>query len=189
MKQSGAIRYTLHVTRPAFTLIELLVSISIFALITTAVVANFRAGERSDELRLAAEQFASTLREIETETQTGVALRGGYEIHVIPGASPTVQIFTDSGNGLGGAGDKRYNANVGEERSRLIPGFPAGVRISGIVPAGGALDVLFEPPTPTIWINGAQSDLEARIILHHDRTGQDRAVVIKRLSGRIEISN
>lgn len=185
MKQSCATRYMLHATRRGFTLIELLVSISIFALITTAVVANFRAGERSEELRLAAEQFASALRELETMAQTGSAPRGGYGVHIDTVASPPVQFFSDTGNGVGGPADKMYNE--GETMPQPIRTLPPSVHVVGVLPGTTTLDVLFEPPTPTIWINGAQSEPEARVILHHDKTGQDRAVVIKRLSGRIAI--
>ena len=169
-------------TRLGFTLSELLVSISIFALITTAVVANFRAGERADELRLAAEQFASALRELETAAQTGSAPRGGYGIHINTTATPVVQFFSD---GIGGTADKMYNDGEELERSRFA--FPLSVHVQSVFPGTATLDVLFEPPTPTIWINGRQDDFEARIILHHDKTGQERVVVIKRLSGRIEV--
>ena len=176
--------YTESVAR-GFTLIELLVSISIFALITTAVVANFRAGERADELRLAAEQFASALRELETAAQTGSAPEGGYGVHIDTTAAFKMQFFVDE-LGSGGIGNKLYN--VGEELAQPAATLlPPSVQVTGVLPNAATLDVLFEPPTPTIWINGGQDESEARIILRHDKTGQERVVVIKRLSGRIEV--
>lgn len=185
MKQSCVTSYMLHATHKGFTLIELLVSISIFVLITTAVVANFRVGEHSDELRLATEQFASALRELETMAQTGSAPPGGYGMHIDTAATPTVQFFTDIGNGVGGTTDKMYTE--GEALSRPLTVFPGSVHVAGVSPDSTTLDIVFEPPTPTIWINGAQDIAEARIVLHHDKTGQERVVVIKRLSGRIEV--
>lgn len=56
-----------------FSFLEILVSIGIFAIITTAVVVNFRSGQHSNELRLAAEGLASDLRSLYTTAQAGTA--------------------------------------------------------------------------------------------------------------------
>ncbi|TAL20381.1 type II secretion system protein, partial [Patescibacteria group bacterium] len=54
-----------------FTLIELLVSIGIFAVITGFMLSNFRAGQKQDETRFAAEFAAGVIREALTRATAG----------------------------------------------------------------------------------------------------------------------
>lgn len=72
--------------KAGFTLIELLISLVIVGFITTLALANFRATQRSEELRLAAETLASDIRRAQTMSLVGARLsdgriaRGGYGI-------------------------------------------------------------------------------------------------------------
>ena len=60
---------------------------------------------------------------------------------------------------------------------------PAGITISS--PAN--LTIEFKPPEPRVLINNGEIEAEARITLEHSKTNQTKTVVVKRISGRIEV--
>jgi len=184
MKAIHVLRAMSYVLRSGFTLLELLVSIGIFVIITTAVVLNFRVGERSDELRLATERFASGLRGLSTMAQTGqravqcdtLVPKGGYGVQIQNG---TITFFADC--------DGKHTFDTGETLSSYFTDLPPSVSISPSDSTNSPLTVTFEPPVPAVWINGQAMASEAQIILTHTKTLQTKTVTIKRISGRIEV--
>lgn len=187
--------------RRGFTLIELLVSMSIFAIMSALVMVNFRVGERSDELRLGAQTYASLIRDAESRAASGVTVclclsgeptgpvctaqrtcaggaptdivpRGGYGIHVGVGDQAAV-MFADI--------DANRIMNSGEEILTERFSASGGVRVS----AGGG-DLTFIPPRPEVWINGAQAVQEYAVTLEQLLNNTRREVSYNRISRRIE---
>ena len=68
--------FTFIYMKKGFTLIELLVSLSIFMLISGLMLANFRAGDHSNELQKSAEVLQSRIREAQTRAISGVGGAG-----------------------------------------------------------------------------------------------------------------
>ncbi|MDO8505006.1 MAG: prepilin-type N-terminal cleavage/methylation domain-containing protein [bacterium] len=215
-KSSGIFNFKfciLH-SNHGFTLPELLVSISIFVIITTAVVANFRSSEESGQLRLGAQAVASTLRSLQTMAQTGrlTALcddasravctgnttvcgtekcvaslpSGGYGMQIME-KTGTITLFAD--------GKQNHKFDTGEALVDMALNLPRNVIIDSTTTpydsVSNTLTISFEPPEPTIWINGAATvtTQEAHIVLRHEKTKNTKTIVLRRISGRIEINN
>lgn len=172
--------------KKGFTIIELLVAISIFIIVTSLVVANFRRGARSDELKIAVAGLASTLQRAQTmalagEAISGIVPLGGYGIYITLGEPNQYIIFADNNN------DKNYNANENEELAGGIFFLPSGVVINQLNP-GPFVNIVFKPPKPTIYINnGETSPNSATITLKDLVSNQTKSVIVNRISGQISI--
>ncbi|HTM68423.1 MAG TPA: type II secretion system protein [Candidatus Binatia bacterium] len=192
-------------------MIEMLISLSIFAVVTAFVTANFRAGRQSDELRLSTQLVATAIRRAQTMAisgQTVPACQGGSnDKGICPGGTnpecpggicvKDVQKgygihLTTTGAGASKAvlfadtdGDKAFSVRETVRTDSITPG--PFVVASGLNPitAGSALDIVFEPPKPKTWFNGSQSTGIATITLRHTTTGQTRNVTINLISGQI----
>lgn len=192
-----------------FTLIEMLISLGIFAVVTGLVMANFRVGQQGDELRVAARLLESRLRRAQTSAMSGqtvfvckggvddlkTCLSGdsadcpggtcertvprGYGVHFAPSDDPRNLIyFADTD------GDRAYDA--GEDISPYSVSSGAFVELSAVTPlSAGALDVVFVPPKPSIYINGATDSVLATITLRHTSTNAERSVTVNRASGQV----
>jgi prepilin-type N-terminal cleavage/methylation domain-containing protein len=193
-----------------FTLIEMLISLSIFAVITAFVSANFRAGRQGDELRIGSTLVSSELRRAQTAAtagQTALFCRGGTrDLKTCPGGTagecPGGTCSTEVPNGWGvrlstiSPNDKKMilyadtNANraydAGEEvRTDSISG-GAFVSVKTLTPVSiGTLDIVFEPPAPIIYFNGSTATAIASIVLQHTTTAATRTVTVNRISGQI----
>jgi len=169
--------------RRGFTIIELLVAMGIFIVITSMVVANFRTGSRSDELKIAAEALVSNLRKAQNmalagQLKDGVSPAGGYGLYFKLADSDRYIIFADLDGGL----DYDFNEALADGTVIL----PRDVRIINIEPTVIA-NVIFKPPKPIIYINGGTSEATLTITLKHNLSGQTRKVMLKRISGQIGI--
>lgn len=76
-----------------FTISELIVSVAITALLTTVVIANFKRGGYSDDLRQSSQLFMGDLRRMQNLAMIGQAIastvpKGGYGIHIAFYAAP-----------------------------------------------------------------------------------------------------
>jgi len=166
--------------KKGFTIIELLVAMSIFIIVTGLVVANFRRGARSDELRIAATGLASTLRRAQTMALAGVQVNGelpagGYGVHVSISEPSRYIIFTSN--------DLLYNS--GEELAGGIIFLPSNIVIEEV--SLTPLSVVFKPPKPTIYINGGTSENLVMITLKDSISDQTRKVTVNRISGQISV--
>ena len=166
-----------------FTIIELLVSLGIFVIITTMVVANFRAGSRSDELKIAADALSSDLRRAQNmalagQEVNGVTPTGGYGVYFDLGEPGHYIIFADAND------NQKYD--VGEDLSDGKIVLARDVRITGIQPLVTS-SVVFKPPKPTIYINGDAAESILAVTIKHSLSGKEKKVVINRVSGRIDV--
>jgi prepilin-type N-terminal cleavage/methylation domain-containing protein len=174
----------LHVSRKGFTIIELLVAMGIFVVITSMVVANFRTGSQSDELKIAAEALVSNLRKAQNmalagQLKDGASPPGGYGVYFKLADTDRYIIFAD----LDG---RPLDYDVGEALSDGTVILPRDVRIINVEPTVIA-SVVFKPPKPTIYINGGTAEATLAVTLKHNLSGQTRRVVVKRISGQIGI--
>jgi len=172
--------------KKGFTIIELLVAMGIFVIITGMVVANFRTGSRSDELKIAAETLVSNLRKAQNmalagQLLNGVSPPGGYGVYFKLAEADRYIIFADS--------DGQLDYDLGERLADGAVVLPRDIRILSIelAPTGPVLaaSAIFKPPKPTIYINGGTSGSVLSVTLKHNLSGQTRKVVIKRISGQI----
>lgn len=197
-------------TRRGFTLVELLVSISIIGVMTGMMMANFRGGQQSAEIRLASEILVSQIRAVQTSSygaRLAQVCSGGTNDLAVCEAGKVPPVSCPSGNcqkrvptGYGihfDAGspttyvlfydtddDKRYDA---VERISDAPFASTGtVRLtdSGI---GLPLDLVYKPPYGRLYVNGSAAGAPlVMLTLSHQFGGLTRHVNIYRLSGKVE---
>lgn len=192
-----------------FTLVELLVSISIIGVITGLMMANFRGGQQSAEVRLASDILVGQLRSVQTSSLTGrlvsVCSGGANDLDVCEAKEPAV-------NCSGGACQKRVPAGYGIRFSSLTPTtyrlfydtdndkrYDAGEELSDAPyvstaaalfqtsSAGDPLDLVFTPPFGKLYVNGSASGpTTVSMTIGHQFGTMIRHVTVYRLSGKIE---
>jgi len=88
-----------------FTLISVIIAVSIFVLLSVVSIANFRAGQRSEELKIAVKELVSVLKDLQVKSFTGELSNkcgndppiGGYGFKAHKCSSPICEyyIFAD----------------------------------------------------------------------------------------------
>lgn len=163
-----------------FTLIELLVVIAIIGIMAGVVMVNFRQGSRVQELRLAAEQLASNLREMQTKSLTGsteaeITAPGGFGVNLTIASADSYIQFRDDANNI-------YESGIDAIVETIV--LPYGIQLSSLT--ADPLSIVFTPPKPTIYING---DIQPAVVtiqltssLVDGKIGQ---VTLNRITGRI----
>jgi len=197
-----------------FTLLEVLVVIAIFALIMASVFANFRQGEFSNQLSLAADNVATEIRKVQTMVASGVptyvcmagavitgvceddpAACGGDCIEHVPfggyglafeEGSDTMALFADL--------DESGSFDDPEELIRNLPISVTGrVIVERMNTETGALDtleVIFSPPKSMMSFFGPGifgDPSEATITLGHEVSGRTEDITLNNISSRIDV--
>ncbi|MBT3690287.1 prepilin-type N-terminal cleavage/methylation domain-containing protein [bacterium] len=170
----------MKINQKGYSLIELITVIVIFVIIFTVTVVNFRAGERTQELRLVADQVATEIRKAQTQALAGIGedtdLSIDYGLFFISGFG-SYAIFKDTDS------DKEFDAPEELIRSIILP---EGVTVSEVSTDTLPLNIIFEPPKPVIYINGSTAALSAEITLMHDGVTSKKAVInLNRVTGRV----
>lgn len=134
-----------------FTLTELLVVIFIMTVVSGIVMARYRSGERLYILQIAAQEVMGDIREVQNMALSGQTYQdeaplGGFGINFRLTAPSVYTIFADLD------GDHTYDAGELIEEIDLN----SRVQINSLAPAG-TLNIVFTPPRPTVYINGATS--------------------------------
>jgi prepilin-type N-terminal cleavage/methylation domain-containing protein len=193
-----------------FTLVEMLISLSIFAVVTAFVTANFRVGRQGDELRLSSQLAATAIRRAQTLAtagQTTAFCRGGTnDLKTCPsglssecgGGTCVVEVPRGYGIRFSTAaadarklitfadldGDRAYDVGELLRTDAVSPGL--SVRVSTLSPtAGSTLDIVFEPPKPTVYFNGSTATGIATITTLHSVTNQVKNVTVNRITGQV----
>lgn len=195
-----------------FTIIDMLVSLTIFGVVTGFLMANFRSGRTADELRIGAQSIGSSFREVQTMAITGKTLpvcRGGssnlkvctigvsttcpsgtcaYEVPrgyglrlstLTTGAS-LLTLFADTN------GNRAFDA--GEAMNTKPLSTTTRVFVKTLTPVGSnVLDVVFEPPKPTVYFNASTATTLATVQVQHSTSGATRSVTINRVSGQVSL--
>lgn len=193
-----------------FTLIEMLVSLSIFGIITGFVMANFRVGSQSDELRASSLIVAGVIRRAQTAALTGELVRfcrdeagsdgvvcttdedcsGGTCINDVPRGGYGIRLETAEANKrfLVSFADTNSNGafDDGEQYRRDTVSANIFVSVDSLSPADeGVLDIVFVPPRPTIKFNNSTGEPLATIVLKHRSTSRTKTVTVNSLSGQV----
>jgi len=198
--------------RRGFTLIELLISISILGVVTSFATANFRAGNRGEELRTASNLTIASIRRVQTmalagQTQplcAGGAMAGRLcltRTDAECGAGSICALTVPRAYGIRYStvpgenmtvttfvdlepSNKRYDAGEALRTEPIAPG--AVIEAAAVTPTdAGALDIVFEPPKPRVWFNGSSSVAAATLQLQHSLSGLTKTLNINAVSGRI----
>jgi Tfp pilus assembly protein FimT len=195
-----------------FTIIDMLVSLTIFAVVTGFLMANFRSGRTADELRIGAQNIGSAFREAQTMAMTGrtvAVCRGGssnlkvctlgvattcpsgtcanevprgygLKLSVATGEASQTVIYADIN------GNRAFDAGETLKSSALST--TSRVSVKALTPvSAGLLEVVFEPPKPTVFFNGGTATTLATVQVQHATSGATRNVTINRVSGQVSL--
>lgn len=188
---------------------EMMISISIFGIMTGLLMASFRTGRFADELRIGVQAAATSVREVQTLALSGSTVpicRGGSRELMLcptgaagcPGGTCTAEVPLGFGVRFGTTSGENRSAVVfadvngnraldsGEEIRSANFGPARQVIVSTLAPVDGSrLEVVFEPPRPTVYLNGGTATTSAVITLRHGITTQTKAVRLNRISGQV----
>ncbi|OJI07842.1 hypothetical protein BK004_00125 [bacterium CG10_46_32] len=162
-----------------FTLIDLIISITIFALISTAVLINFNAGSRNDSVRQSANIVVQTLRRAQSMTLSGAELSdgtfpvGGYGVRFDAAFPGSITLFADI--------DGNFDYTDASEILDTI------VLPKENVFSGATLNVLFSSPDADIYFNGATTESSKTLSITTPSAGVTQSVIMYRLSGQVRV--
>ena len=166
-----------------FTLIETMTVVAVISVISVIMLANYNSSQKHQMLQRAVRQLAGDVRRAQNmamaSTKQGTLVPYGYGIYIHRVQSSTSYIlFADSNN------NKRRDA--GSDIDVETINFSSRVEIANASPSG-PINIFFEPPDPTTYING-KSDIgeKAQIILTVQGISVTKSITVK-TSGQIEI--
>lgn len=175
--------------RRGFTVAELLVSISIFMMITTVVLANFRSNSRSEQVRFNAQDLASIIRKAQLNSQYGRSVSsngdatvpiGGFGIHIEQCTSGPCEyrLFADV--------DGQLDYDSEEEATSEVYLLPVSMHVVGLPAA--VTDLVFKPPQPFVCVNAdCDGATDVDIVLEHRATQEQAVISINPLSGKVSV--
>lgn len=164
-----------------FTMMELLAAIAVFSIMLGITMMSFNQGENRDQLRLAGDKLASDFRKMQTASLAGlisgeIDAGGGFGLYLSMGQNNSYILFRDDGV------NNNYEDGVDTVLNTII--LPAGITINSLT--ANPLSIVFKPPKPTIYLNGAQALNDLTVILYSDNIAdQQLAVSLNRITGRI----
>ncbi len=162
-----------------FTVTEVLIVMGIFAVISGAVLVNFRQGEKISAFLLATENIASDLKKIQIQSLSGIvpeeAVASGYGAYFSLGQADRYLLFKDNG-------DQLYES--GQDTVIETVFLPSGLALESLTT--DPLIIVFKPPKPTIYLNGEQALNSAQITLSSEPVASKQgAVNLSRITGRV----
>ncbi len=162
------------------TLLELLVVMFILSLLSTIVLVGYRSGQKNYTLSQDTQKLASDLREAQNKALSGVDITGnyyGYGLYVADNATSYI-IYGDVN------GDSSYQG--GDTTIETI-NLSDNIRVNEIAPLSNEVDVFFESPNPTTYIDGESlAGKRATITLEIIDASLTKSVVIS-TAGLIEV--
>lgn len=163
-----------------FTVLELLIIAAIFVIVAGLVLVNLKKGENQTSFLLATEEVASQIRMAQTQALTGsiqeeIVASGGFGLYFDLNQPDQYLLFRDDG-------DQVYESAVDAALSSTA--LPAGISLSAL--SNDPLTIVFKPPKPTAYLNGALVDNSGDVYLTSDRIENKQGHInINRLTGRI----
>ena len=143
-----------------FTLVELLVSIAIIGILTAAVVASSPAAKQGFAIMRSSQGLAQDIRRAQIKATAMKEIEGsspkGYGICLDTNASSSYILFADQ--------DGNHTYNDKEDILIETINLETDVKISALS-SGSSLNIVFEPPNPTVWVNNSSSS-SSTITLH-----------------------
>ena len=192
MKIFKAFKSSLRKSNKGFTLIEMTVSIFIIGMILGLMLANYKYGQKSSELKVAALKVAGDIRRAQNyamslkASKNSAAIMGGWGIH-FDKSSGVYSIFADNLDdpAVFPDGNKTYETAEMEEDISL----PNNIQISAIniIPASDILDIVFSPPDPVTYLNTSSSTVAS--ITLQEKSGNATSTIMINPFGLIEVLN
>lgn len=168
-----------------FTLTEAMVTIGIIAIMSAVYLINYRPTNQKIILDQAAAGIVADLRYAQNMAMNVKKFGdevpvGGYGVNIgspLPVTSYTIFADVDAGY------DKRYSGPSEKFAERMLAG---GI---SIVSTNSFSDIDFEPPFPTVWIDGDETASSAVIILRYGAEGgPEKTITLNRLTGQISVN-
>jgi prepilin-type N-terminal cleavage/methylation domain-containing protein len=166
-----------------FTLIETLVTVIVVSILSIVMITSYQGSQKQQSVQRTAHQLAGDIRRAQNmamaSTEQGGVIPDGYGIYITKNSN-SYTLFADTNN-------NQSRNGTGDEDIELI-NFTSGVEVFNISPPPGVhVDIFFEPPDPTTYINGNSSTGEqTTITLIFQGTSYKKTVTVK-TSGQIEI--
>lgn len=135
-----------------FTLVELITSIAIIGIVSAVFIVNYRSSEGKSKIKMITQKAASDIRlaqsySLGSNEFNGSFPTGGWGVHFDISAPNSYIIFADQD------GDRAYDANEKFKEVFLL----GVVRLDSLSIAGNLADIVFLPPAPITYINGAEN--------------------------------
>lgn len=162
-----------------FSLPEVIVTLAIITILSVIVLANYRAAEKRYVLQNAVQRLTLDLRKgqnMALAPMVSLGYQSGIGI-VFNLDNPSYYFFFEDKNG-----DKKFNEQAGDRKTEVVQ-LPDRIKIKEIRP-GSKIDIFFEPPDPTIYING-DVGVSASIALGIEG-GADTKIISIKTTGLIE---
>jgi prepilin-type N-terminal cleavage/methylation domain-containing protein len=162
----------------AFTLIELLVVMAIIAIITTAILANYRSNQAKETLNQALQGLVADLRESQNMAMNGVKLSSGYYgygiyVNIGSGGSSNSYII------FGETQINNYVYNSGVDAVIKKVNLPMNTKIQAVSSTNSIANIFFESPDPRVHLGISPASSQATITLQNTaNTSLTRTVTI-----------
>jgi prepilin-type N-terminal cleavage/methylation domain-containing protein len=157
-----------------FTLIEMLVVIFIIAILSALLFANYKTGQKKYTLIQASQQAVSNIRKAQNMAISGTDIVGTsyYGFGVFFNRNDNYYIIY---------ADKNGNSSYQPSDDSMIEtiNLAGKVIINSTSPVASKLDVFFESPNPTTYINGSSADgLTGTVTFTFEGTSLTKTVTI-----------
>ncbi|MBI5465698.1 MAG: prepilin-type N-terminal cleavage/methylation domain-containing protein [Candidatus Kerfeldbacteria bacterium] len=179
-------------SRGGFTIIELLVSMSVFLIVTSIVVANFRQGSQRDDLQQSALLISSLLQQAQAyalagRTTASSVPAGGYGLYLDLANKNQAVFFPDfNSNGLYDSASEtvtgwQYTLSGKVELSSLSVANPTPQATSPVA-------FTFRPPQGARYINNVINAGLLEVIVEHVQSLQQYKITANAVSGQVNVS-
>ena len=162
----------------AFTLIELLVVVAIIAIITTAVLANYRGNQAKETLNQALQGMVADLRDAQNMAMNGVNVSSGYYgygIYINIGSGGSINSYIIFGETQ--LNNYVYNSGVDAVIKKVD--LPANTKIQAVSSTNNSANIFFESPDPRVYLGVSPASRQATITLQSTvNTSLTRTVTI-----------
>ena len=172
--------------KKAFTLIEILVSISIFIIILSITIVNYRQGENSNLFRMDAFNVEDLIRTTQNISLTGKEIENNY----IPDAygiffsdSDQIIIFGDSNSN--NTFDEGIDVVFSESVLSEDVFFNGYFAFCESMISSPNLNISFIPPQPTMLINDIPTCTSSVVLLNSNSASGEWAVYFDAIVGRV----
>jgi prepilin-type N-terminal cleavage/methylation domain-containing protein len=169
--------------RDAFSMVELIAVIFIIGILSTMTIANYRTGQRKNDLLTESKRFVSVIRRAQNMALTGYKqvhdlTDYGYGIYVSSNNSTTYKFYIDQGAPHTYQWDTSSNDESIEDHT-LSPGL--------IIENAGCHDLVFTRPNARVYCDGVVISPGTNIFYSIKNSNQDYLYIRVNSQGRIDV--
>lgn len=162
--------------KKGYTLIELLVAVTVIIVVTAFVLISYPGLNRVFSLQRSASKLSQDIRKVQERAVSMAELNGslpaGYGIN-LSDASPysyKLSAYEESGGSWSATDTWEETVNL-EDGIKLGDLYEGGTSTS-------SLDIVFEPPDPTVWVNNSSSSSSTITVLIESEVSKTESVFI-----------